>query len=175
MLSFCGGWWWWVAKSFSCPTQLLCCGCVVFGVVTTLFNFYYFGVRQFLVKKVEIFWVGNPLFGPLKNLKNSKFSKVTPHDLLYPKAFFVTSISTVKIRMFAKNQSSEYWILAKWRTFSRWQKISEIFDNFSKIWFLGHLQIFLNDFFGILASWTWISIHTPNKVKQQFRVKLNWD
>ncbi len=50
----------------------------------------------------EIFW-GNPPFGPLKNLKNSKFSKVTPHDLLYPNVFFVESISTIKIRMFAKN------------------------------------------------------------------------
>ena len=31
MLSFCG-WWWWCAKSFSCPTQLLCWGCVVVGL-----------------------------------------------------------------------------------------------------------------------------------------------
>ena len=34
MLSFCGGGGWWCAKSFSCPTQLLCWCCVVVGVVT---------------------------------------------------------------------------------------------------------------------------------------------
>ena len=47
-----------------------------------LFDFYYYEVRQFLVKFFfEIFW-GNLPFGPLKNLKNSRFSKVTPHDPL---------------------------------------------------------------------------------------------
>ena len=47
-----------------------------------LFDFYYYGVRQFLVKSFfEIFW-GNLPFGPLKNLKNSRFSKLTPYDPL---------------------------------------------------------------------------------------------
>ena len=58
------------------------------------------------------------MFGPLKNLKISKFSKVTQHDLLYHKVFFVESIITIKIRMF--------------HDFGDFQKLSEL-SNFSAV------------------------------------------
>ena len=44
--------------------------------------FYYLTFRQPMIKKKLNFLGGNPPFGPPKTLKNSKFSKVTPHDLL---------------------------------------------------------------------------------------------
>ena len=42
-------------------------------------------------------------FGPLKNLKISEFLELTPHDLIKHNVFFVESVSTIKIRMLAKN------------------------------------------------------------------------
>ena len=36
-----------------------------------------------------------PLYGLLKNLKNSKFLKVAPHGHLKPNVFFVESVSTI--------------------------------------------------------------------------------
>ena len=47
-----------------------------------LFDFLYNRDRHFLVKKKFKKNLGKPPFGPLKNQKISKFSKVTPHDLL---------------------------------------------------------------------------------------------
>ena len=66
-----------------------------------LFDFQYYGETVFSKKKIEIILRIHP-FRPLKNLKNSKFSKVTQHDLLKPNIFYVESISTLKIRIFAK-------------------------------------------------------------------------
>ena len=66
---------------------------------------------------------GKPLFGLLKNLKNFKFSKVTPHDPLLPNVFFVKSVSTFKIRMFVcKNLEFKIFI------FDRMADIFVIFE-----------------------------------------------
>ena len=53
---------------------------------------------------------GKPPFWLLKNLKNSKFSELTPYvmstfNLMF---FFVESVSTLKIRIVCKNQRSKY-------------------------------------------------------------------
>ena len=61
------------------------------------------GLPNFWRKKEFEIFLGNPPFGPLKNLKLSEFSKLTPHDLIYHNVFIVESVSTIKIRMFAQN------------------------------------------------------------------------
>ena len=49
--------------------------------VFLLFDLHYSGVKQLLAKLIRNYF-RDPPFGNFKNLNNSKFSKVTPHDLL---------------------------------------------------------------------------------------------
>ena len=48
----------------------------------TLYDFYYMGFRQPMVKKKLNFLGGTPRSGPLKILKLQNFQKSDPHDLL---------------------------------------------------------------------------------------------
>ena len=125
--------------------------------VSLLFDFYYNGVRQFLVRKKKLkFFGGTPRSGPLKIWK---FSKVIPPDLLYPNVFFVESISTIKIRMFAKTraQNIEFW--PNDGHFYDDQIIFEISKKISKFLFLVNF-LFFSPFFWYWQVWhSFLCIH----------------
>ena len=79
---------------------------------------------------------------------------MTPHDLLYPNVFFVESISTLKIRMFAKKnraQNNQFWLNG--RFFRGAKKILRFLQIFQKFDFIVILKIVLILFL-ILATWT---------------------
>ena len=81
-------------------------------------------------QKNFIFFGGTP-FGPLNYLEISKFSKLTLHDLIYQNIFIVESVSTIKLRMFAKNQSSKYWNMKKICQNFYFDKMCAIRSNFN--------------------------------------------
>ena len=64
------------------PTDIANYG--VFCIENILFYYLTFHIRGYwnFVEKIIQNFLGQPPFGPLKNLKISEFSKLTPHDLL---------------------------------------------------------------------------------------------